>query len=119
MLAELEEAIKGHLQEEDPISRAEALIDALGKQLGLKNQEIDHLKMLQQTEFVPIVTKEKIEESLRQVEMRLKSHTDRNSQLESELQEKQTELRQMEALLRDKEQQYQFLVAEFKYWRLI
>jgi hypothetical protein len=48
------------------------------------------------------------------MQIRLKTHVERNATLESELSEKNSQLRIMESQLREKEQQYQFLTSEYK-----
>ncbi|KAI8903730.1 hypothetical protein EDD86DRAFT_250059 [Gorgonomyces haynaldii] len=113
LLKEIDAQIKPHLEAEDPITHAEAMIAALGEQLKMSKQEIERLLVLQQTEFVPKITREKIEENLNQVEQRLKFHTERNLELEKELLESQQECRQLESNLREREQQYQFLMSEY------
>ncbi|KAJ3318268.1 hypothetical protein HDV06_000711 [Boothiomyces sp. JEL0866] len=93
----------------DPLSLKDQAISDRDKLIREKMLEIQELRQKQETEFVPRVTKEKIEENLRILE----TYSDQNAQYEIELSEKKERVRTLENQLREKEQQYQFLVAEY------
>nr|KAJ3419869.1 hypothetical protein HK105_006409 [Polyrhizophydium stewartii] len=114
VLAEVEYQIRNFGLGDDPISVAERQIEALKAEVNAKLDEIDDIKQTQEREFVPRITKEKIEESLHDIEEKLKRYIEKNNGLETQLMERQAGIRQLEATLREKEQQYQFLITEYK-----
>ncbi|KAL2912192.1 Clathrin heavy chain linker domain-containing protein 1 [Polyrhizophydium stewartii] len=114
LLAEVEYQIRNFGLGDDPISVAERQIEALKAEVNAKLDEIDDIKQTQEREFVPRITKEKIEESLHDIEEKLKRYIEKNNGLETQLMERQAGIRQLEATLREKEQQYQFLITEYK-----
>jgi hypothetical protein len=68
-LLEIEESIKEQLIGKDHLTQAELLIEKLGNDLEIKEKELKKIIELQKTDFVPIITKEKIEKSLKEVEV--------------------------------------------------
>ncbi|KAH9254494.1 hypothetical protein BASA81_007607 [Batrachochytrium salamandrivorans] len=113
VLAEVEHQIQNFDVGEDPISVSECQIEILQETVKSKLAEMNEMKRLQDLEYIPRITKEKIEESLRDVEDKLKKYTEKNSSLESHLAEKQSHIRQLEIVLREKEKQYLFLITEY------
>ncbi|KAH6585880.1 hypothetical protein BASA50_000825 [Batrachochytrium salamandrivorans] len=113
LLAEVEHQIQNFDVGEDPISVSECQIEILQETVKSKLAEMNEMKRLQDLEYIPRITKEKIEESLRDVEDKLKKYTEKNSSLESHLAEKQSHIRQLEIVLREKEKQYLFLITEY------
>ncbi|KAI8918127.1 hypothetical protein BC831DRAFT_483002 [Entophlyctis helioformis] len=113
LLVEVENQIRTYAAGEDPITMAERHVELLKEEIDAKVEEIEDLKRLQEREYVPRITKEKVEEALHDVEDRLKRFTEKNNSLESQLIEKHSEIRQLESTLREKEQQYQFLITEY------
>ncbi|KAJ3312910.1 Clathrin heavy chain linker domain-containing protein 1 [Boothiomyces sp. JEL0838] len=97
----------------DPLSLKDEAISERDKLIKEKMLEIQELRHIQETEFVPRITKEKIEENLRILEQKYKTFAEQNAQYEAELSEKKERVRTLENQLREKEQQYQFLVAEY------
>ncbi|KAJ3255492.1 Clathrin heavy chain linker domain-containing protein 1 [Boothiomyces macroporosus] len=93
----------------DPLSLKDEAISERDKLIKEKMLEIQELRHIQETEFVPRITKEKIEENLRILEQKYKTFAEQNAQYEAELSEKKERVRTLENQLREKEQQYQFL----------
>jgi hypothetical protein len=68
-LREIEGQIKEQVIGQDYIGVQEAYIVALGLELDLKKQEVDKLIELIKTDYVPIVTKEKIDAASKATEV--------------------------------------------------
>jgi hypothetical protein len=98
----------------DPLSLRDKAIAEKDKALAEKTKEIEDLKKAQEEDFVPRLTKEKIEENFKILEVAFKKHVEANAALETELHKKREYIRNIEADLREKVQQYQFLVAEYR-----
>ncbi|KAL5037095.1 hypothetical protein BDV3_006197 [Batrachochytrium dendrobatidis] len=113
LLAEVESQIKHYDVGEDPITVSERQVEILKKDIESKVEKINDMKRIQDLEFVPRITKEKIEETVREIEEKLKKCIEKNDGLETRLSDKQSHIRQLENTLREKEQQYQFLITEY------
>ncbi|KAJ3274301.1 hypothetical protein HDV01_003145 [Terramyces sp. JEL0728] len=101
----------------DPLSLKDQAISERDKLIREKMLEIQELRQTQEAEFVPRVTKEKIEENLRILEQKYKTYSEQNAQYEIELAEKKERVRTLENQLREKEQQYQFLMDQDLIWK--
>lgn len=71
MLRFIEDDIKMQNPGQDTITLQESLIDALAINLNLEKVEVQRLKELIRTEYVPVVTKEKVDEALKSVEVHI------------------------------------------------
>lgn len=69
VLAEVESEIRTFAPGEDPLTLAEDKIEELQKEIFLKKEEIEEIRSLQETEFVPRITREKVEDALKNVEV--------------------------------------------------
>lgn len=97
----------------DPLSVRDKAIAEKDKALEEKMREIEELRRAQEDDFVPRVTKEKIEENLKILEEKFKECVESNAMLENSVRTKKEHIKSLETELREKEQQYQFLVAEY------
>ncbi|KAJ3307242.1 hypothetical protein HDV03_001727 [Kappamyces sp. JEL0829] len=97
----------------DPLSIRDKAIAEKDKLLAEKIKQVEDLKRAQEEEYVPRITKEKLEENFKSLEEKFKIYVEANVGLETELQAKRELVRHLETGLREKEQQYQFLVAEY------
>ncbi|KAI8896845.1 hypothetical protein BC833DRAFT_650056 [Globomyces pollinis-pini] len=97
----------------DPLSIKDGIINERDMLIKEKLEEIEHLKKQQETEFVPRITKEKLEETLHILQEKYDRYSIENKKLEEDYLQLKDTAKSLETQLREKEQQYQFLVAEY------
>lgn len=102
----------------DPISLRDKMIEERDRVIADKIREIQTLVAAQENEFVPKVTKEKLEENYKILEAKYTQYADQNKSLESELDELTQKCKGLETALSEKAVQYQFLVAEYRFFEI-
>ncbi|KAJ2996879.1 hypothetical protein HDV02_006054 [Globomyces sp. JEL0801] len=101
------------LKEGDPLKAKDEIIDEQDRLIKEKIKEIQSLMSNRDADFVPKVTKDKIEETIKHLNDKYQNYLEKNRIMESDFVLKKESIRQMESQLKLKEQQYQFLVIEY------
>ncbi|KND04674.1 uncharacterized protein SPPG_08837 [Spizellomyces punctatus DAOM BR117] len=112
-LAEIADEIKSFKIGDDPVSVYERKIGALEVEVTERNGQIEALKKAQAEDYVPRAEKEKTDVALREAETRLEDLQRQNALLEQELHDQKAELSTVSSTLREKQEQYQFLLKEY------
>ncbi|KAI8897432.1 hypothetical protein BC833DRAFT_649583 [Globomyces pollinis-pini] len=99
--------------EGDPLKAKDEIIDEQDRLIKEKIKEIQSLMSNRDADFVPKVTKDKIEETIKHLNDKYQNYLEKNRIMESDFVLKKESIRQMESQLKLKEQQYQFLVIEY------
>lgn len=113
LLVEIMPSIKSYPVGEDPITTYENQIKFLSSETATQAEEIIKLKMAQEQEFVPKSAKEKIELELIDTESKFEKMKIYSEELERDLKEKINTVSKLESALREREEQYHFLIAEY------
>ncbi|KAJ3191949.1 Translin-associated factor X-interacting protein 1 [Irineochytrium annulatum] len=131
LLSDVENTIKTYGISDDPISLYErriemltndvcvwklttfALIVPLEQQTNEKASEIESLKKSQVEDFIPKATGDKLSDHLKETEMNYDQLRKKSDEMQQELTSKQLLVTKLEAALREKEEQYQFLIGEY------
>ncbi|KAJ3108936.1 hypothetical protein HDU97_009669 [Phlyctochytrium planicorne] len=111
MLNEIETQI--YAENEDPITIYERKIQQLSEETSSKTIEIDRLTKAQKEDFVPKSYSDKIYDTLKETETSYEKLKIKSAELEQELSEKQSLVAKLENSLREKEEQYHFLISEY------
>ncbi|KAJ3212807.1 hypothetical protein HDU67_003612, partial [Dinochytrium kinnereticum] len=111
LLAEIEP--QAFLENEDPITQYERKIQQLSEETQQKTSEIDRLTRSQQEDYVPKTLSNKLADSLKETETNYDKLKSKSAELESVLSEKQALVTKLENALREKEEQYHFLISEY------
>ncbi|TPX67269.1 hypothetical protein SpCBS45565_g03928 [Spizellomyces sp. 'palustris'] len=99
---------------EDPVSVYERKIGTLEVEVTERNSQIEALKKAQTEEYVPRAEKETTDAALKEAETRLEELQRQNTLLEQELHDQKAELSTVSSTLKEKQEQYQFLLKEYK-----
>ncbi|KAI9341883.1 hypothetical protein BDR26DRAFT_1006844 [Obelidium mucronatum] len=113
MLTEVEPNIKKFQPGEDPITLYEKQIKNLTDEGNAKSTEIAHLKKAQNEDFVAKQIHTILESEHDQVTEKYSQLKETHAHLEEELKTKVSTVAKLEAALREKEEQYHFLIAEY------
>ncbi|RKO85153.1 hypothetical protein BDK51DRAFT_32540, partial [Blyttiomyces helicus] len=113
LIASLVDEIRSYSIGEDPISLYERKIDSLQKEVEARDEDMEQMKRKQEEEYVPRIAQERLEETLKDAEAKLRKMKEKNESLEKEKEAGELEYRKIEETLREKEEQYKFLILEY------
>ncbi|KAI8622597.1 hypothetical protein BC830DRAFT_1088964 [Chytriomyces sp. MP71] len=113
MLREIEPGIKRFSVGEDPITLYEKQIKTLAEEGNSKSAEIARLRKAQQDEYVPREVHDTLDINHKEVMSKYLDLTDVHEKLQEELKNKLAMVAKLEAALKEKEDQYHFLIAEY------
>ncbi|KAI9360438.1 hypothetical protein DFJ73DRAFT_81754 [Zopfochytrium polystomum] len=113
LLADISSSIRTYPAGEDPITVYEHQIKALSTETAMQSDEISRLRKSQQEEFVPKPEKDRVEAELIESEAKYEKLRVLSEEQELELKSKQALVTKLEAALREREEQYHFLIAEY------
>ncbi|KAJ3010762.1 UNVERIFIED_CONTAM: Translin-associated factor X-interacting protein 1 [Siphonaria sp. JEL0065] len=113
MLTEVEPNIRKFQPGEDPITMYEKQIKGLTDEGQAKSAEIEKLKTAQEQDFVAKPIYDLLEADHEDVNEKFSKLKETHAHLEEELKQKVSTVAKLEAALREKEEQYHFLIAEY------
>ncbi|KAJ3130753.1 Clathrin heavy chain linker domain-containing protein 1 [Physocladia obscura] len=114
MIAQVESMIDNKFGPgDDPISRYEKQICGLTDDVQIKAAEISKLKTAQEQDFVPKSTHVKLGSDHIEITEKFSKLKKMHEQLEEELKAKNLSVGKLESALKEKEEQYHFLIAEY------
>ncbi|KAJ3226168.1 Translin-associated factor X-interacting protein 1 [Chytriomyces hyalinus] len=116
ILSEIEGSVRrgeGAGGAEDPITLYERQIKRLTQEDSAKATEIAELRRAQEHDFVPKELHNTLELNHKDVTSRFLDLSEEHGKLEEELQTKVATVAKLEAALKEKEEQYHFLIAEY------
>ncbi|KAJ3407012.1 hypothetical protein HDV05_005635 [Chytridiales sp. JEL 0842] len=99
--------------DEDPITMYENRIGQLKDEIAQKSEQMTALQQELETDYVPKELKEKTEQVLKEAESEYETLQNRHQFLRQDLAAKQSLAAKLEHSIREKEEQYQFLIGEY------
>ncbi|KAI8805651.1 hypothetical protein BJ742DRAFT_855780 [Cladochytrium replicatum] len=114
MLVEIDHQIRLYNVGEDPITQYERRIEILEGELVGEKRELENLRRQLEEEYCPKSMLDDQGRTLAASENKVEALSSHNRELELEIAMKRTELANVEGELRKKDEQYQFLLSEYK-----
>ncbi|KAJ3375207.1 hypothetical protein HDU84_000640 [Entophlyctis sp. JEL0112] len=113
LLAEVEHMIPKHAAGDDPITLYEKKINALEEEGSAMASRIEQLQRSQEEDFVPKAIHDQVATNRSELSNKYSELKQLHTKLEEELVAKGALVTKLEAALREKEEQYHFLIAEY------
>ncbi|KAI9090941.1 hypothetical protein DFS34DRAFT_597345 [Phlyctochytrium arcticum] len=112
-IADIADEIKSFKIGEDPVSLFEKKVATLEAESSTQKREITTLRKAQAEDFVPKTEKEAVDAALKSADEKLTSLKEQHAKINKELTDQKSEFETVATTLKDKTEQYQFLLKEY------